>query len=51
MTENTARPDSPALSPELEAELLRSLQRWTVDASVPLAHEFLRTGHDGARRE
>ena len=45
-----ARPDSPELSDPFRDELLLSLRRWTVDGSVPLTHEFLRTG-DGHARE
>jgi ubiquinone biosynthesis protein Coq4 len=44
-----ARPDSPELSHTLREELLLSLRRWTVDGSVPLTHEFLRTGDPHTR--
>lgn len=44
-----ARPDSPELSDTLREELLLSLRRWTVDGSVPLTHEFLRTGDPHTR--
>ncbi len=43
-----ARPDSPELSPELTQALLTSLRRWTVDASVPLAHTLLEEAGDAA---
>jgi ubiquinone biosynthesis protein Coq4 len=44
-----ARPNSPELSDTLREELLLSLRRWTVDGSVPLTHEFLRSGDAHAR--
>ncbi len=44
-----ARPDSPELSDALHHELMLSLRRWTVDGSVPLTHEFLRSGDAHAR--
>jgi ubiquinone biosynthesis protein COQ4 len=44
-----ARPDSPELSETLHDELILSLRRWTVDGSVPLTHEFLRTGDPHTR--
>jgi len=43
-----ARPNSPALHPDLAEELLSSLTRWTVDASVPLAHRLMELGDEGA---
>ncbi|MCC5950962.1 MAG: hypothetical protein JJU45_02585 [Acidimicrobiia bacterium] len=46
---STARPDSPELAPPLRDELFLSLRRWTVDGSVALTHEFLRTGDPHAR--
>ncbi len=44
-----ARSNSPELSATLRDELLLSLRRWTADGSVPLSHEFLRTGDRHAR--
>jgi ubiquinone biosynthesis protein Coq4 len=44
-----ARPNSPELSEALHDELMLSLRRWTVDGSVPLTHEFLRSGDAHAR--
>ncbi|MCU0269385.1 MAG: hypothetical protein MUF83_12155 [Acidimicrobiales bacterium] len=45
----TAHPDSPELSDMFRDQLLFSLRRWTVDSSVELTHEFLRTGDAHAR--
>jgi len=46
-----ALPDSPALADPLRDELLTSLRRWTVDGTVALSHEFLRSGDPHARAE
>ena len=43
------RPNSPELSSAFQDELLLSIRRWTVDGSVPLTHEFLRSGDTHAR--
>lgn len=43
------RPNSPELSSAFRDELLLSIRRWTVDGSVPLTHEFLRSGDTHAR--
>ena len=44
-----ARPNSPELSSGFREALLLSIRRWTVDGSVPLTHEFLRSGDTHAR--